>query len=131
MSADLHVHSAKGVTDEDLACFFVSSYGMGLPFPTKACADRNKVGGCAHWIAVTDSPDFWVGEVSSYPSEVVNTVEDLLGATLVVLDEKVAAILLEAVGGPQRYAQEYATEGQTVGEWLEEHKGERLFTVLW
>lgn len=140
MSADLYIHSAKGLNEEDFRCFFSGLMGSKWfangdgPCPWQEEA-------CIHWKMVMNSPSVWIGEVSwlkqlfvgdGYVPNQVAAVTTIIGEDLPVLDDLLHDRILEALQRPNESAPQYrVTEVPPVDQWLTEHMGERIFTVSW
>lgn len=142
MGADLYIHAMRDVTESDLRCFFSHSLDSRWENLTWTCPWENKdTLMCHHWKAVMDSPSVWIGGVSwlkaimlndpSFVPEPVQAVYDLIGERLPVLDRELGRKILEAVELPTYRSRYRVTEPSQVFGWLEEHLGERLFTVSW
>jgi len=140
VAADLHIHTMDGVTEEDLKCFFSGTLGSRwCTFPAR----RRCPGAlCTHWEAVGKSPNVWVGEVSwlsasltgddSSIPEPVQAVKDVIGESLPVLDDDLKVKILRALGETNTRAPGYdTTKDEGIVGWLDEHMGQRLFTVSW
>ncbi|MDF5756594.1 hypothetical protein [Spongiactinospora sp. TRM90649] len=139
MSADLYIHAMSGVTEEDLECFFSSSFGSRWENRSQACTRPPR---CAHRQAVSDSPSVWIGEVSwlkaalledsGYVPEPVEAVTKMIGEHLPVLDEDLRAGLLRAIAVHNQRAANYrVVRDESVVGWFDKHMGARLFTVSW
>lgn len=139
MAADLYIHSAEGLTERDLNCFFgttVESKYFGEP----SCpwqADNE----CVHWKRVMSTESVWIGEVSwlkqaflgdTYVPESVEAVRTIIGEDLPILDEQLRQRILEAIQRPNESAPQYnIADPSNVDLWLQRHMGDRLFTVSW
>jgi hypothetical protein len=139
MAADLHIHSAGSVTEDDLACFKSHALGSKWFNPQHQCGGVSC--SCEHWDRVADSPSIWIGEVSwlkaalvgddeTFVPSPVQKISELIGENLPVLDNELRSQLLSALGLDNTTSYTIA-EHAKVAAWLDEHMGERLFTVSW
>lgn len=146
MAADLHLHAMGDVTEDDLACFFSTTIGsrwFSEPFGSHPCQLDDDYQ-CAHWVAVADSDDVWIGEVSwlsagltgnlnSVP-EPVERVADLIGDDLPELTPELREKIIEAVAVDRLRNNGYKTVkpgDKGLITWLNDHLDDRLFTVSW
>lgn len=144
MAADLSIHAlTEPCTEADLARFFKNTLGSKWFAPwmdgTSAYGrDDDSFSVVAH------TPQVWIGEVSwlkaslsdpyddSYVPEAVEGIHDLIGENLPVLDATMRDRILALLKEPQVRARPYSVEDpEVVAEWLDQHMGERLFTVSW
>lgn len=146
MAADLHLHALGNVTNEDLACFFsctVGSKWFFSPLGGHPCQVK-RVHPCAHWCAVADSDNTWIGEVSwlkaglvgdlTYVPEPVAQVSTLIGENLPVLTSTLRDQIISAVGTERLRDNGYKTidpYDPELEQWLNYRAGDRLFTVSW
>lgn len=140
MSADLYIHSAEKLTDDDFRCFFSTMFGSKWFNPNASC-DAFAPGDCPHWKRVMGSDSVWIGEVSwlkqafigeGYVPEPVHTIAAIIGEDLPVLDDQLHERIMEALSRPNESAPQYSVSNpSTVEEWLTSHRGHRLFTVSW
>ena len=150
MAADLHIHVfAEGeLTEENFRAFFSNTLGSRW-FNPISCAEMDRVEHLRK--SVGDTPSVWVGEVSwlkaalfeddeSYIPEGVGAVNEIIGEDLPVVDDELieeirAALCLsngtarpDGVHGGVGYG---VSEPGDVCAFLEQHKGERAFTISW
>jgi hypothetical protein len=133
------------ITEEDLKCFFSSTLGSRWFSWTGSRCGMNNCD-CAHWEHVTDSDQIWIGEVSwlkaaitedvdSYVPEPVQAVNELIGESLPVLDEDLKKKIIDACIAPRQSqgASWYQSTDkvEALAKWLDEHMGQKLFTVSW
>lgn len=140
MAADLYIHSAKNLDDDDFQCFFSTLIGSKW-FNLDAGCDSQMPGDCPHWNRVIASDSVWIGEVSwlkqmfigeGYVPEPVQTIAAIIGEDLPVLDEQLRQRILEAIQRPNESAPQYSiVDPSSVDEWLQRHMGNQLFTVSW
>lgn len=137
MAADLHIHILDGVTEDEVRDFALPS-----------CGDR-MVGGVTgksfdllyKLVAVT--PNFWIGEVSwlkaaltgdtdSYIPEPVEKVSEIVGRDFPTIDDPLIKALVGALALPNE-GTGYSTceKGEALREFLEAHKGKKVFQVSW
>lgn len=134
MSADLHIHTMKGIDEGVLARFFCNTLGSKYFRFTSGWDEE------AHEL-VSATPNIWVGEVSwlkaglfndpeHFVPDVVQAVSEAVGEDLPVIDdafiEKIS-IALDS-GNTTSYR---TAEREAVLAFLNEHRGERAFTVSW
>lgn len=146
MSADLHIHAAGDtVTTEDMRCFSCDTLGSKYfaMFGGNRCTSGDDPWyDCRHRKAVTGSDSVWAGEVSwlkamlseddSFIPEPVQAVQDAIGEDLPILDAALREKILRALTIPNERAARYdTTKDEGIVRWLDEHMGQRLFTVSW
>ena len=140
MAADLHIIIAgEQITEEVLAVFFSSTFGSkyfnpGNLQPTRSDSDR-------YFELVSEAPQIWIGEVSwlkaslfgeaeEFIPRTVGTISELIGEDLPVLDDELIGKILAAFDLPN--ATSYSlNEKEKVAEWLEQYKGQKVFTCSW
>jgi hypothetical protein len=142
MAADLHIHVlTPPCTEETLREFFSSTLGSKW-FTWHAAAthkprDLDDPMDPTHLVANT--PSVWVGEVSWLGAmlgqedtvpDTVQLVHGLIGERLPVLDENLRRMLIEALKSPNDTSYD-TTDKDPIVAFLDEHMGERLFTVSW
>lgn len=139
MSADLHLHIFEGITEEDLAAFFVNTI------------DSKYWAGLSTWIdgisiddaydRIVNTPQIWVGEVSWLKAAMLDNSEDFvpsavqainarIGEDLPVIDDDLITDIVGAFDLENITTYELASP-QEIRKFLEEHKGKRIFTVSW
>lgn len=141
MSADLHIHSMRGVTEQDLGCFFSNTLGSKWFqwWMRPNCIERWK---CKHHDAVLASGNIWIGQVSwlkaaltesdEFIPEPVQAIHELIGEHLPILDAELKDKILQALTIPNERASFYnIAERKDVEEWLDRNMGQKLFTVSW
>lgn len=147
MAADLHIHSLKGLSEDDIRCFnrnVMGSKYFAWGGSVNRCVSTGKdTWECDHHKRVTDSESVWVGAVSwlkaalfeddaSFIPEPVQKISEIIGEDLPVLDDELAGKIAGALDAPRATALSYSTPvSDDVQEWLAAHCGERLFTVSW
>ena len=138
MSADLHIHVLEGVEERDIAILESSSLGSKYSslFNHHTTEQYD-----AAYDKIGNSPNIWIGSVSwlkaglldDYDRYVPSTVEEisnLIGEDLPTLDEELIAKIVKAFDLPNNTSYELA-ERNAVREFLEKHKGKKVFTVSW
>lgn len=138
MAADLHIHVYRDITEDDLRAFFGSTLSSKYfnPFGQRPWAQQSKV-----FEKISDTPNVWIGEVSwlkaalmddaeSFVPNPVGTIHELVGEDLPTLnpdlrDKIVAALQME---NSTSYS---IAKPDAVEQFLNDHMGERLFTVSW
>lgn len=141
MAADLHIHVFTGITEDDLAAFSSNTIG------SKYFRGFGALSLSGDWMEacrkIGETPDIWIGELSwlkqalmaetegEYVPSVVQAVHSIIGEDLPVCDDE----LIERISHAFDKAEEhgfYSTNGRDkVVAFLEQHRGERLFTVSW
>lgn len=133
MSADLHLHILKGLTEEELRIFQGPTI-VGGEGDNTALKDPL-------YSKVAHTPNIWVGEVSwlkamlfgdedtFIPSPVMG-VSEAIGDDLPVIDDALIARVKEALGRNNTTSYD-VTKGDEVISFLESYKGERVFQVSW
>jgi hypothetical protein len=135
MSAHLHIHVLRDVTEADLAVFFSNSIGSKWfdPKPTGKM-DFDLVE------KIEQSPNIEVGPVSwlkaglleddSFIPEPIGLLVDIIGEELPVIDQTLLDQVEEALKTTNTSV--YNLENlDNVLEFLKKHRGERIFTVSW
>jgi hypothetical protein len=90
---------------------------------------------------VMETPSIWIGEVSwlkaavfedadEYVPNAVQTIHELIGEEFPVLNEELKMKILDALKLDNSTAYAVA-DPETVGKFLDEHMGKKLFTVSW
>jgi hypothetical protein len=143
MAADLHVHIMTDDISEDDLCDFFSST-MGTKWFNLARAGQNQRNG--RWDAayqkITKTPRYNIGEVSWLKAAIlddsetfvpgpVQAVHEAIGDDLPTLDD---GLIDRLVGAMTRANTTGYTVDERLGklrEFLEKHKGSRVFTVSW
>lgn len=142
MAADLHIHVLKDpCTEGDLARFFRNTLGSKYFswFNGNDTIDFDNPDGS--WAHVMNTPQVWVGEVSWLKAMVyqdaetfvpppVAQVSDLIGEELPVLTPELRAQILDALGLANDTGYD-TSDREPIGAFLDQHMGERLFTVSW
>lgn len=140
MAADLHIHAFVGLTEDDLRVFFANTLGSKY-FHPKSIGEQDQQEEQRAYDRIQSCPTVWIGEVSwlkaavfedadRYVPDPVNAISDAIGEDLPVLDEVLRAKLLEALALPNGTAYSITTVDK-LREWLDQHMGQRLFTVSW
>lgn len=128
MAADLHIHILEGVTEEDVNKF-------------KDGTSRRRWEKLYDLISAT--PDFWIGEVSwlkaalledpeSYIPDPVAKVSEIVGSDFPIIDGPLIEALVGALqpsGGSNGYST--CENSSKLREFLETHKGKKVFQVSW
>jgi len=141
MAADLHIHTFKEgeLGEADFRCFKGNTIGskwFGGFAGNSTCRNCN----CEHWRKIEDSANVWIGEVSwlkaaltesdEYVPPTVQQVSEAIGEDWPMIDDA----LIEKI--QQAFTAENTTH-YSLADWpevlkfLQEHKGERAFTVSW
>lgn len=147
MSADFQIHSTQGLLvpenpDDplkwpDLRCFFANTIGsvwFGLP---RHCNGHT----CEHFNRISKTSSVTVGEVSwlksilfddpeTYLPGTVDKIQSVISDRIPVLDDELRQEILVAFDTPNNSIYMVSKKEQ-VARWLEDHLGERLFTVSW
>jgi hypothetical protein len=135
MAADMHIHVLKEpFTEADLASFMSNVLGSKY-FNPRPGANLDLFSKCS------DTPNVWVGEVSWLKANLaddadtfipgpVQKVHDLIGEDLPVIDDALIAKVREAFNDENKTTYNVAPPAKVL-EFLEQHKGEKVFTVSW
>lgn len=148
MAADLHIHVFKGIDEKDLAAFFSNTLGSKWfkPHTWDEQGGEDDV-----YSKISDTPNVWVGEVSwlkaalfadsdSFVPDAIGAISELVGEDLPVIDDKLIDGIKQALGLPNNTARQdgvMAGAGYAISDengviaFLEQHRGERVFTVSW
>ena len=139
MAADLHIHTMRGVTEDDLRCFkahvLTSKYFDLHRVPCSKSYD------CRHYRAIVDSEQIWVGEVSflkamlledteTYVPSTIQAVVNLIGENQPIIDDEFITKIRAAFGENNDTVYSLA-DVKDVVEFLEANKGQKVFTVSW
>jgi len=136
MAADLHIHTMEGVTEYDLQVFF--SHSLGSKW-----FDITTESDCfgPEWKAVTNSPSVWVCEVSwlkaglldddSYIPDLAAEITNLIREDLPIIDDDLIHQVKQIFNRMKQHEFYEQTDETPVLEFLEQHKGQRTFTVSW
>lgn len=138
MSADLHIHVYRGLTEDDLRAFFANTMGSKYFAGWDNLTDTPKE---RAYEKISRTPDFWIGEVSwlkaalfddgaQFIPSTVQLVHDAIGEDLPVLTDELVGEIVAAFDAPNDTGYRLAKRGD-VERFLAEHAGERLFTVSW
>ena len=147
MAADLQIHIADALTDDDLRCFFSShldsswfdwdGFKEGKPVRNE-CEEPF----CAHWDAFHDTPSTWIGAVSWLKAALTDDTERYVPGTVeriaamiddratVVIDAEFITEVGKAFEAPNNTYYSLADRDGVVA-WLESHKGSRVIDVSW
>jgi hypothetical protein len=158
MSADLHLHIVtKDMTREDFQSFFGNSLGskysmftqqvkmMGGEAPDYNSVSRQEFSSEFQWQAtekMSKSPSIWIGEVSwlkaaifkggneEFVRTTVQKVQEIVGEDQPVIDDELIAKIVDAFGEENK-TQYRITSVKKVWTFLQEHRGEKVFTISW
>lgn len=137
MAADLHIHAYVGLTEDDLREFFSHTLGSKWFNLSRRQGDEWD----RAYEKIMNAPNIWVGEVSwlkaaltedpeTFVPPVVQQVHDLIGEDLPILDEALRDKIVAAFGAKNGTGYGVASQKEVEG-WLNEHIGQKLFTVSW
>jgi hypothetical protein len=135
MAADLSIHViTPDFTESDYAAMKSSTFGS--KFFTGMGRYRDDL-----FMKAADTPQVSVGEVSwlkaalsgddeEYVPGPVMKVHEIIGEEFPIVDDELIARLRDALDAPNTTGYHVATADE-VCEFLEEHRGAKLFTVSW
>lgn len=138
MAADLSIHVAENITEDDLRAFFSNTLGSKYFNPRSGPRnDRQR----AAWESVSSSPSVWIGEVSwlkaalfeepkTFIPDTVGQIYQIIGEDLPVIDDDLIRKVMAAFDSKNATTYDLANPSE-VKEFLESHKGKRAFTVSW
>ena len=137
MAADLHIHAlVPPMTEDTLKKFFRNTLGSKYFNPIPVSEDRMTA-----YSLVSDTPHIHVGEVSwlkaavlddpeTFIPAVVGQIAEIIAEDLPVVDDALIAKIkgAYAIGNKTGYD---VAPANAVLDWLEKHRGQRVFTVSW
>lgn len=159
MSADLHIHIAgEGIGEREMSVFFANAIGSKycpltnlsdnddenqLQFERMRSLDDVRRRDEYREIStlIMNSPSIWIGRVSwlkagltedleTWVPETVERISALIGEDLPVLDTGLISRIMEAFSLPNKTRYSLA-KPEEVRAFLEQHIGQRVFTVSW
>lgn len=137
MSADLHIHIFKGITEDDLAAFFSNTIGSKWFDPTllrSRSVDTFSI--------MLKTPSIWIGEVSwlkgmeesdeqDYVPDIVGSISELIGEELPEINDEFIGKVCDLYHTAAAHGFYRTADKETVIEFFEAHKGQRVFTISW
>lgn len=135
MAADLHIHIATPeVTEQVLSAFF--SHTMGSKY-FNLDNDREE----DTFDIIANTPSVWIGEVSwlkaalfedgeAFIPDTVSQVSEIVGEDLPVIDDEFIEKIVNAFSSENKTGYSLAKSNE-VKEFLNQYKGQRVFTVSW
>lgn len=146
MAADLHIHVlTDDVSEDDLRSFFSSTLGSKYfsPLSIGGTTWEQKYGeGSAHQ-RVSDTPNVWIGEVSwlkqaligdtegEYVPDLVQSIATLVGEDLPVIDDEFIDGVQQAYNKATSHHYYNTADRDKVIQFLNEHRGQKVFQVSW
>jgi hypothetical protein len=97
--------------------------------------------GINQWQKMAETPNIWVGEVSwlkaafcedneTFIPDAINKISDIIGEDLPVIDDDLINKIAEAMKLPNKTS--YSLENaETVIAFLNQYRGEKVFTISW
>jgi hypothetical protein len=137
MSADLHIHILENCTEDDIR--LLSSNTLGSKYFGFDCYSTTEYDKA--YDAVQNSPDIWIGSVSwlkasvfedsnSYIPNTVLKIYELIGEDLPELTDELIAKIVECFNLKNTTTYSLA-DIEDVKEFLNTHKGKKVFTISW
>lgn len=141
MSADLYIHVVtKDFTEEYYMAFESNNLGSKY-FNPDFDKEFEKKNNCDLYELCSVTPSVWVGEVSwlkaalfedeeSYIPEPVQKICSIIGEDFPVIDDDLIKKIQDAMDCSNQTSYSL-TNAQKVIDFLNEHKGEKVFTISW
>ena len=142
MAADLHIHTFKEgeLSEADFRCFNGNTIGSKW-FGGFMNFGKCKGFDCEHWRRIEGTSNEWIGEVSwlkaalledeeTYIPSTVQQVAGVIGEDWPVIDDALIEKIRQAFTAENKTNYSLA-EAPKVLAFLEDHRGERAFTVSW
>jgi len=140
MAADLHIHIFEGITLKDLELFFENTLGSRWfksdPSLCLRLEDEKPV-----YERVINTPNIWVGEVSwlkamvfekpaDFIPQAIGKIHEIIGEELPDIDDILIHDIKCAMTLPNSTGYSLAN-AESILEFLEQHRGKKVFTVSW
>lgn len=135
MGADLRIHIlTDDFREKDYIAMNRNTMGSYYFDLSKYNYDPSLIDRCS------DTPNFWVGSVSwlkaalfdddSFIPDAVNQISIIVGENFPIIDDGLIQKIISAMDSPNNTNYSLCDKSE-LKEWLEKHRGEKVFTISW
>jgi len=139
MSADLHIHVLEGITEREVKLSKCDSFGSKY-FDLNKYNDYMKISDEID-DKLYETPNIWIGEVSWLKASIFNDkktfvpglieiVSEIVGEDFPIIDNYFIEKILNSFNC-DNITNYRISKKEDVREFLEKHKGKKVFTISW